>query len=240
MNDLDLAIKAAATGAAIVRAGFGKHRTTEQKGRLDPVTEVDRASEAAIVDLLTAHRPGDGLLGEEGSSRTSAGQTSLVRNYVNRLLAGFDVTDCSVTGLSDEKLQATVQVRTSGPMPALGDGRLLTLGDGPVSLGTFPMPLARSARRTDVQLAGAFSEKIDLAVILPDGSRAKILPAAVIGKSGEWGSVAQTITAENEHIRILRELNIGEGRIRPEDYAVIREAMNALRAEASRRLLYGP
>lgn len=78
MNDLELAIAAAATGAAIVREGFGRHRTTEQKGRLDPVTEVDRASEQAIVDLLTAHRPDDGLLGEEGSSRASAGRRWIV------------------------------------------------------------------------------------------------------------------------------------------------------------------
>lgn len=78
MNDLELAKLAAATGAAIVRDGFGKHRTTEQKGRLDPVTEVDRASEAAIVDILTTHRPEDGLLGEEGSSRASEGRRWII------------------------------------------------------------------------------------------------------------------------------------------------------------------
>jgi myo-inositol-1(or 4)-monophosphatase len=78
MNDLELATAAAATGAAIVRDGFGAHRTTEQKGRLDPVTEVDRASEQAIVDLLTAHRPDDGILGEEGSSRASHGRRWII------------------------------------------------------------------------------------------------------------------------------------------------------------------
>lgn len=78
MNDLELATLAAQTGADIVREAFGKHRTTEQKGRLDPVTEVDRASEAAIVDLLMTHRPDDGLLGEEGSSRDSSGRRWIV------------------------------------------------------------------------------------------------------------------------------------------------------------------
>jgi myo-inositol-1(or 4)-monophosphatase len=78
MNDLELAIAAAATGAEIVRAGFGSHKTTEQKGRLDPVTEIDRASEKAIVDLLTAHRPDDGILGEEGSERHSTGRRWLI------------------------------------------------------------------------------------------------------------------------------------------------------------------
>jgi myo-inositol-1(or 4)-monophosphatase len=78
MNDLELALAAAACGAAIVRSGFGSHQTIEQKGRLDPVTEVDRASEKAIVDMITVHRPEDGLLGEEGSSRESTGRRWII------------------------------------------------------------------------------------------------------------------------------------------------------------------
>jgi len=78
MNDLELAVAAAATGAELVRAGFGVHRSVEQKGRLDPVTEIDRASEHAIVSLLTEHRPEDGLLGEEGTSRASAGRRWII------------------------------------------------------------------------------------------------------------------------------------------------------------------
>ncbi|MEU8226627.1 inositol monophosphatase family protein [Kribbella sp. NPDC048915] len=38
----------------------------------DPVSAADRASEKLITDGLTAARPGDGLLGEEGASRTSS------------------------------------------------------------------------------------------------------------------------------------------------------------------------
>lgn len=78
MNDLELALAAAATGAEIVRSGFGAHTTTIQKGWLDPVTEVDKASEKAIVDLLTEHRPDDGLLGEEGASRASSGRRWII------------------------------------------------------------------------------------------------------------------------------------------------------------------
>jgi myo-inositol-1(or 4)-monophosphatase len=78
MNDLELALAAAKKGAAIVRDGFGRHRTIEQKGRLDPVTEIDRASEESIAKLLVEHRPEDGLLGEEGSSRESAGRCWII------------------------------------------------------------------------------------------------------------------------------------------------------------------
>ncbi|MEU4606659.1 inositol monophosphatase family protein [Kribbella sp. NPDC023972] len=38
----------------------------------DPVSDADRASEKLITDGLTTARPGDGLLGEEGTSRASA------------------------------------------------------------------------------------------------------------------------------------------------------------------------
>ncbi|MDJ0663424.1 MAG: inositol monophosphatase family protein [Acidimicrobiia bacterium] len=78
MNDLELALQAATTGADVVRAGFGSHRVTEQKGRLDPVTEIDHASEMAIVDMINRHRPEDGLLGEEGSSRDSTGRRWII------------------------------------------------------------------------------------------------------------------------------------------------------------------
>ena len=78
MNDLELAKAAAATGAEIVRNGFGSHKTVDQKGRLDPVTEIDRASEKAIVDLLNQERPDDGLLGEEGSTKVSTGRRWII------------------------------------------------------------------------------------------------------------------------------------------------------------------
>jgi myo-inositol-1(or 4)-monophosphatase len=78
MNDLELARTAATAGADIVRARFGAHQITEQKGRLDPVTDVDRAAEKAIVAILNRHRPDDGLLGEEGSNRASTGRRWII------------------------------------------------------------------------------------------------------------------------------------------------------------------
>jgi myo-inositol-1(or 4)-monophosphatase len=78
MNDLELAVAAAAVGAELVHAGFGAHQDVEQKGRLDPVTEIDRASERAIVAAITEHRPDDGILGEEGASRASTGRRWLI------------------------------------------------------------------------------------------------------------------------------------------------------------------
>lgn len=78
MNDLDLALGAAALGAGMVRDGFGAHRSIQQKSRLDPVTEIDHASGAAIVDLITKHRPDDGILGEEGGEISPASRRWMI------------------------------------------------------------------------------------------------------------------------------------------------------------------
>jgi myo-inositol-1(or 4)-monophosphatase len=63
---LAIAVDAAtAAGALIANAVAGQIDT--KSSLTDMVTEVDRASEALIVGKLHTARPGDGLLGEEGS-----------------------------------------------------------------------------------------------------------------------------------------------------------------------------
>lgn len=67
MNDLELTIACAKAGAAIVLRHFGDSQTADLKGPNDPVTQVDRQSEAVIVDLIRTHRPDDTIVAEEGS-----------------------------------------------------------------------------------------------------------------------------------------------------------------------------
>ena len=112
MNDLDLALTAATAGADIVRAQFGAHQITEQKGRLDPVTDVDRASEKAIVAILNRHRPEDGLLGEEGSSRASTGRRWIIDplDGTTNFLRGIPHYAVSIACLFKGKLEHAVIV----------------------------------------------------------------------------------------------------------------------------------
>jgi myo-inositol-1(or 4)-monophosphatase len=66
---LDLAIRAASSGAALVAEAQHRPRTIATKSSdTDFVTEMDRASEALIVAMIRAERPNDGLVGEEGTS----------------------------------------------------------------------------------------------------------------------------------------------------------------------------
>jgi myo-inositol-1(or 4)-monophosphatase len=54
------------------RYGGPAEGVSSKSSETDLVSEADRASEAAILDLLLSERPEDGLLGEEGSSRDGA------------------------------------------------------------------------------------------------------------------------------------------------------------------------
>ncbi len=59
--------EAARLGGQVLRDWAGRFHVTE-KGPADLVTEADIASEKAIRELLDSHYPGDGFLGEEGST----------------------------------------------------------------------------------------------------------------------------------------------------------------------------
>jgi inositol-phosphate phosphatase / L-galactose 1-phosphate phosphatase / histidinol-phosphatase len=72
-DDLTLAQALADAAGAAIRPFFRKAFAMEAKGDLSPVTEADRAAEAAMRAILTAERPGDGIIGEEyGAERADA------------------------------------------------------------------------------------------------------------------------------------------------------------------------
>lgn len=68
----------------------------------DVVTEADRAAERTITDLLTTHRPADGILGEEGSLVHGDGERRWVVDPVDgtyNFVSGSDYW-CSAVALS--------------------------------------------------------------------------------------------------------------------------------------------
>ena len=79
-----LASAVARAAGTLLRDGLDQARVTvdTKSSRTDMVTEMDRAAEALIVDGLLGARPGDGVLGEEGTDRVG---TSGVRWIVDPL-----------------------------------------------------------------------------------------------------------------------------------------------------------
>ena len=119
-------------------------------GRFDPVTEADRAAEAAMRAVLAAHRPDDAVLGEEEAAKPgTSGLTWVIdpidgtRAFISGtaswgVLIALCDTDGPIYGLID---QPYIGERFEG-----GFGRALVTG---------PMGVAPLATRATADLAGA-------------------------------------------------------------------------------------
>jgi myo-inositol-1(or 4)-monophosphatase len=73
-----VALRAAGAAAEIHRASFGRVTRVDYKGKNDPVTEADRAAEAAIIRTIREAYPDHAFLGEEGGRHGDGPYTWLV------------------------------------------------------------------------------------------------------------------------------------------------------------------
>ncbi len=72
VTDRELAAAAARAAAAVALARQGDAgRVVAKDAPTDVASDVDRAAEAAAVELIAAARPDDGYLGEEGAQRAA-------------------------------------------------------------------------------------------------------------------------------------------------------------------------
>ena len=78
MDDLHVAMEAARAGGAIVAEHFGTSPDPEYKGKFDPVTAVDRASETAVLAVIGTHRPRDPVMAEESGGTRHDGRHWIV------------------------------------------------------------------------------------------------------------------------------------------------------------------
>ncbi len=74
VHDLEIAVEAARAGGAIVGDAFGHAIDADYKGRFDPVTKVDHASEQVIVSIIGRARPDDDIVAEEAGGVESSGR----------------------------------------------------------------------------------------------------------------------------------------------------------------------
>lgn len=79
---MQVAIDAAHTAGAIIRAGWGQTHEVEMKGVTNPVTEVDRAAEKEIITILRAATPGFDILAEESGASAAASTKRARRRWV--------------------------------------------------------------------------------------------------------------------------------------------------------------
>jgi myo-inositol-1(or 4)-monophosphatase len=85
VDDVELAVAAAEAGAEVVRNRFGTPLTRIGKGGGDFATDVDVEAERAIIELLLANRPTDGVVAEESGR---VGESSADRHWLVDPLCG--------------------------------------------------------------------------------------------------------------------------------------------------------
>lgn len=127
-EDADLARKlvlvGVSTGFAVWAEGLGDVRT--KSNLTDLVTVADEAAERAMVDLLTRHRPEDGVVGEEGAFRTGTSGRTWV---LDPLDGTYNFTRASERWCSAAALQVEDRA-VLGAVSGGGAGRVWVGGHG--------------------------------------------------------------------------------------------------------------
>jgi myo-inositol-1(or 4)-monophosphatase len=80
---LEGCVEAARRGGAVLAQRFGQKRVIEHKGRVDLVTDADKASEAAVLGFLSQRFPDAAILAEESGQH--GGADAALRFYVDPL-----------------------------------------------------------------------------------------------------------------------------------------------------------
>jgi myo-inositol-1(or 4)-monophosphatase len=144
---LDLARTVALEAAALVRERrrSGVEVTGTKTSPIDIVTEVDRAAEALIYERLRSARPGDGFLGEEGSSADSQSGVAWVVDPIDgtvNYLYGIPQYSVSIAASRGEEVLAGVVVNVeSGEVFCATRGGGATCDGTPLRVRpTVPMP----------------------------------------------------------------------------------------------------
>lgn len=115
--------------------GLAAHATAKSSA-VDPVTEVDTASEKHIVDSLLAARPHDGILGEEGSSVAGNSGVTWIVDPIDgtvNFLYGIEEYAVSVGAVVDGELAVGVVANVAKNVvyyAACGHGAFVQRGDG--------------------------------------------------------------------------------------------------------------
>ena len=191
-DDVDLAVRAVRAGAAAALDERDRARPDgptgtasdldlgiEVKGApTDFVSRADTASEAAIVALLRAERPADGILGEEGASAGSATGRRWVVDGIDgtfNFLSGIPHW-CVAVGLEDAggPVAGAVYDPTADELFAGGPGRPTTLNGATASR---PRTRSRSTSRSRNVATAAASRPRPVRTLV-------VAPLSVVGRPG--------------------------------------------------------
>ena len=178
-DDLALAIRLADAAGAAIRPLFRGEWAHERKADASPVTEADRAAEAAMRAILEAERPDDGIIGEEyGTRNEGAG-----RQWV------LDPIDGTVSFMAGRPIFGTLIALMRDGWPVLGvidqpiggERWVGAIGEG-TTLNGKPVAVRSCKELSDAVLASTGPQHFD-----DDEAAAFMSLAAQTSRTVVWG-----------------------------------------------------
>jgi myo-inositol-1(or 4)-monophosphatase len=149
-------VAAAARSAEVVRAGAERRESLvwESKSTFDFVSDVDRASEQALGEVITTRHPDATILAEEGSPDAQATRGLVFvadpLDGTTNFLHGFPWYAVSIAALVDGEIQAGAIINV-----ATGTLFTATLGGG-ARMGGAPMKVSANAEPSRSLIASGF------------------------------------------------------------------------------------
>ncbi|MCP2635546.1 inositol monophosphatase family protein [Microbacterium sp. HD4P20] len=177
VSDVEVAVRAALAGAAVVRSRFGAETRRIAKQGLDFATDVDIEAERAIRDVLAESRPDDGVVGEELGAVGLSSRRWLVDPLCGTLnfAAGVPLFGVNVA-LEEDGLATTAAVAD----PAAGDvfwtdgaGAWRRSVDKPADRPLVPSP---SSRLVSIDLDASYPADIGIRLLSHEPFRAEFGP----------------------------------------------------------------
>ncbi|SFS05602.1 histidinol-phosphatase [Sphingomonas jatrophae] len=141
-DDIDLANVLADAAGDAIRPFFRTRLDVEDKADASPVTQADRAAEAAMRAILAVKRPGDGVIGEEyGADRPDAARVWVLDpiDGTRSFIAGRPIFGTLIALLEEARPVLGVIDQPIGAERWIGaHGRPTTLNDVPAKVRACP------------------------------------------------------------------------------------------------------
>lgn len=182
----------------------------------------------------------EGLFASPESLRDQAARKKAVTKILAGVLDGFSVSELISSEQSVNLLAAQAKIASKEKLPGIAGLFLLTLAADPPHAGSIHLPTTNSQRRTAVQLAAPFTERVEIVIEFPQDWRLSAIPMSLPVVSGGWGSIEQVVTEDPGKVSVMRRIGLDSDRIEAADFAAVRNALNTLRTDGARRVLLGP
>ncbi|OGX12542.1 MAG: hypothetical protein A2351_00145 [Omnitrophica bacterium RIFOXYB12_FULL_50_7] len=100
-------LEALTKAGKIIRSNFGKEQTITKKGEFNLVTEIDKASEKAAVELILKHFPDHSILAEESPAVTGSNSRWIIDpiDGTTNFAHGFPIVSVSIGFERDGQLE---------------------------------------------------------------------------------------------------------------------------------------